>query len=206
MFAKPKDYDTAQSYDSDVIKLEPGGYVCKILHMDEETSSTGKMYVKVSFDIAEGEYKDFYANMYKRDKVSSSGRDAKWKGTYNCFPLTKEQATNPQWKGLLTCIEKSNNGFRVNWHGDYDQFKGKIVGLLFREEEYEFMSDGNVRQGVSVRACAARPVDVIRDGDFTPPKRKTLNKDSVGSGSGSGVQESVYSGGFTQVEDDELPF
>ena len=41
-------------------QLPKGAYVCKILNVEEQTSKKGHSMVVVSFDIAEGEYKDFY--------------------------------------------------------------------------------------------------------------------------------------------------
>lgn len=212
MLQKPRDYDTAASYDSDFERLPVGGYVVEIKKMEETvTPKTNTVMIVVSFDIAEGTYKDYFAKQYKRDKSReiTSGREAKWRGTYNCFPYTNDGLTNPSFKGLLTCIEKSNYGFRVEWPLNLEVFKGKKLGLLFREEEYEGY-DGTVK--TSVKACAARTVDCINNEEFNVPAKRTLNKSgsssSNSSASGS-VGQTVYN---TQeytpvtVEDDDLPF
>ena len=41
-------------------RLPKGNYVCKILNVEEVTYKNGKRGIKISFDIAEGDYKDFY--------------------------------------------------------------------------------------------------------------------------------------------------
>ena len=212
MLQKPRDYDTAASYDFDFERLPVGGYVVEIKKMEETvTPKTNTVMIVVSFDIAEGTYKDYFAKQYKRDKSRelTSGREAKWRGTYNCFPYTNEGLTNPSFKGLLTCIEKSNYNFKVEWPLNLETFKGKKLGLLFREEEYEGY-DGTVK--TSVKACAARTVDCINNEEFNVPAKRTLNKNggnsSTSFASGS-VGQTVYnSQEYTPVtvEDDDLPF
>ena len=208
MLMKPPDYDQALSYGSDFSRLPPGGYVCRILKMAEHTSASGGLYVEVSFDIAEGEQKGFFEKLYRHDNASQDGsREIKWRGIYRVFPLTLDGFTNPSWKGLLTCIEMSND-CQVDWHRDYDQFRNRLVGLMFREEEFERSSGRGGRVGVTVRPFAARPVDFIRSGDFEIPQRKPLPEktplsDEPLSGE-SGVSDA--DSGFVQVEDEELPF
>ena len=194
MLKKPKDYDVAPSFDSDISKLPAGGYLCQIKKMEEGTTARGSEIVKVYFDICEGEHAGYYEKQYRAQGRSGRG-EAKWKGVYDVFPLTPEGATSGAWKGLLTCIERSN-GMTIDWNKGYEQFKGKKVGLLFREEEYISSYDQSLR--VAVKPCAARTYDSIRDGDFTVPPRKALNKGNT----------MPSTEGFTPVDtgDDELPF
>lgn len=212
MLQKPQDYDQAQSYDSDFERLPVGGYVCVIKKMEEaRTPKTGTQMIVVSFDIAEGMYKDYFTKQYRRDKSRemTSGRAAKWRGTYNVFPYTNDGMTNPSFKGLLVCIEKSNYGFHVDWPLNLDAFNGKKVGLLFREEEYEGF-DGSIK--TSVKACATRTVDCINNEEFNVPARKTLNKNTMATSNGGAVNNPADTVYTTQefsnvsVEDDDLPF
>lgn len=196
-FTKPRDYDSAPSFDSDTVRLPAGGYLCEIKGMEEGQTRKGSTLVHVFFDIAEGEYKGYYERMYKSNKATVKNPiDVRWKGVYDVFPTTPEGTTSGAWKGLLTCIERSN-GYTIDWHKGYDQFKGKKVGLLLREEEYISSYDNSKR--TVVRPCAARTWDTIRDGDFQIPSKKGLNLEST---SAAAPAE------FTQVEvdDDQLPF
>ena len=204
MLQKPADYDQAQAYDSDFKRLPVGGYVCEIRKMEETiTPKTGVQMVSVSFDIAEGEYKDYYAKQYRREKAreTTGGRAARWRGVYNIFPYTGEGLTNPVFKGLLVCLEKSNDRFRIVWPLNPEVFKGKKVGLLFREEEYE-AGDQSIRTGL--KPCAARTVECIRRGEFSIPARKTL----AGGKMQPAVQENSSAQEFlpTSVDGDDLPF
>lgn len=211
MLQKPKDYEQAEAYDSDFERLPVGGYVCEIKKMEEMiTPRHGTLMVVVSFDIAEGEFKDYFARQYRREKARelTSGREAKWRGVYNLFPYTNEGLTNPSFKGLLVCIEKSNNQFRLTWPLKMEDFKGRKIGLLFREEEYR-AADGTIK--TSVKPCATRTVECITLQDFNVPAKRTLSKNegSAASGkpSGSDSSLSVYSSQNTPVdEDDDLPF
>ena len=53
--------------------LPAGGYIAKILNAEVKEYTWGEVLV-VSFDIAEGEYKDFFANQYK----ANSNEDKMW--------------------------------------------------------------------------------------------------------------------------------
>ncbi|MBQ9009541.1 MAG: hypothetical protein IJ088_09455 [Clostridia bacterium] len=201
MLRKPEDYDQAQAYDGELERLPAGGYVCEIRKMEEKvTPRTGTIMVTVSFDIVEGKYKDFFAKQYQRMKAreTEGGRPARWHGTYNVFPYTREGLTNPGFKGLLCCIERSNRGFRIKWPLNLDEFQGKKVGLLFREEEYE-AEDRSVR--TVVRAFQARTVDCILDQEYSVPARRTLHRD---------VPENVTNESQefkpVQIDDEDLPF
>ncbi len=54
--------------------LPKGAYVCKVMNLEEVTYKNGKRGIKISFDIAEGEYKDFYAEQYRK----STSEDKHW--------------------------------------------------------------------------------------------------------------------------------
>lgn len=202
MIALPHDYSTAAAYDGSMgQRLAPGGYVCRIIGARSETVNTrsgAKEKFVLAYDIAEGEFAGYYDAQYKRAKEQDAGK-AKWRGTYDTFILTNEGATNPFFKGLLTCIDKSNEPFACVVNGQLNEanLKGKLIGLLMREEEY-IGSDG--RKHTATRACAARSVQTIREGGFEVPEPKLL------SGGAPARNTAAPTAGFTQVEDEDLPF
>ena len=59
-----------QSYQ----QLPKDAYVIKILSAKVARTSTGLDQIVIAFDIAEGEYKDFYKSMYDRNQ----NEDKKW--------------------------------------------------------------------------------------------------------------------------------
>lgn len=172
--------------------LPAGGYVAKILDAEEKEYSWGSVLV-ISFDILEGEFKDFFKQNYK----ANTREDKKWKGVYR---LTVPQETN-QWYdsqkrtfgNAIACIEESNNGYHWNW--DEKTLKGKTVGVLFRNFEYDV--EGNT--GWSTECCSLASVEDIREGNFRTPKDKPLKKKTAAA-------PVVPVVNFEEIDDEDLPF
>lgn len=117
-------------------RLPAGGYVIKILEAKEVENDYGRKLV-ISFDIAEGEYKDFFASNYK----AQVGEDKKWKGTYRVNVPKDDGSEQDGWakrrfNTLIVDIEESNPGYHWDW--DESKLKGKTIGALFNNKEYEF--------------------------------------------------------------------
>ena len=149
--------------------IPAGGYVAKILNAKVEEYTWGEKLV-ISFDIAEGEYKDFFRKQYNEN----TREDKKWKGN---FRLTVPQEGNQYFEGqkrtfgnAIWAIEESNPGYKWDWVEA--ALKGKMVGVLFREREWEF--DG--KTGMTTEACTFVSVDDVRANNFKMPKPKMLNK------------------------------
>ena len=123
----------------------------------------------ISFDIAEGDQKDFYANQYR----SQTQEDKKWKGVYRVYcpkddGSPEDARTQSNFKALMDAIEESNPGYHWDWNEA--GLKGKIVGCLFRLEEYDF----NGYNGWSARPVYCIPAAKVRGGDFKLPNDKPL--------------------------------
>lgn len=172
--------------------LPAGGYVAKIMNAEVKEYSWGEVLV-ISFDIAEGEYKDFFANQYK----ANTNEDKKWKGN---FRITVPQESNAYFASqkrmfgnAIACIEESNAGYHWNW--DETTLKNKLVGVLFRNFEWEM--NGNT--GWSTECCTLTSVDDIRNNKFKMPKDKPLkNKPAT----------TTNTADFTEIDeaDSDLPF
>ena len=173
--------------------LPAGGYVAKILNAKVEEYSWGEKLV-ISFDIAEGEYKDFFRKQYNEN----TREDKKWKGN---FRLTVPQESNQYFDSqkrtfgnAIWAIEESNPGYHWDWNEA--ALRGKIVGVLFRNFEWE-MDDG--RSGWSTECCTFVSVDDVRTGNFKQPKDKPLKR-----------KESYSSNQFSEMVEidstEDLPF
>ena len=173
--------------------LPAGGYVAKILNANVEEYNWGEVLV-ISFDIAEGEYKDFFSKQYKEN----TREDKKWKGN---FRLTVPQESNQYFESqkrtfgnAIWAIEESNPGYHWDWNED--ALKGKTVGVLFRNFEWE-MPDG--RSGWSTECCTFVSVEDVRTGNFKQPKDKPLKR-----------KESYSSNQFSEMVEidstEDLPF
>lgn len=142
---------------------DAGGYVCIITGVEDVPE---KEYLRVSYDIAEGEYKGFYSQRKK---------DMGW----DC-PVTirsyKEKALG-FFKGFVTSVEKSNNGFK--WDGKTEsQFVKKGVGLVLRKEKY--LNSKN-EEKVRLVVDSIHSVDAIRNGDFKVPEMTDATNRGTGA-------------------------
>ena len=158
-------YDKIQESGS-FKKLPVGGYVVKILSAIDVPE---KEYLRISFDIAEGPNKGFFAEEYK----NNTREDKKWPSAGTFVRSYKEKAL-PMMKGFTTAVEKSNKNY--TWNFDESTLKGKLVGLVIGEEEF-VNSSGKMRTRTYVNAV--RSVDVIREGKFEVPELKKLSADKV---------------------------
>ena len=100
--------------------------------------------------------------------------DKRWKGVLRQYIPTddgseKDARTKSYFKAMIEAIEDSNNGYHWDW--DEKKLKGKIVGCLFRLEEWEW--DG--KSGWRTAALKFIEAQKIRDGKFKVPNDKPLN-------------------------------
>lgn len=142
-------------------KLPVGGYIIKILNVQDVSD---KEYLKVSFDIAEGDHKGFFKKQYDED----TRQDKKWPNA-GSFVRSYKSTAESMFKGFCNAVENSNKNFTF----DFDEKKlvGKQVGIVVGLEEY-VTQKGAVRERTYV--SAVRSVDTIKKGDFKVPELKKL--------------------------------
>ena len=171
--------------------LPVGGYVAKILNAEEISYSWGAVLL-VSFDISEGQYKDFFANDYK----GQDREDKKWRGTYRLRILTMTEASKTAGlkdHSTMPCTVSRTETLVITGTGTRTTLKGKTVGVLFRNKEWEKDS----KTGWFTECCALACIGDIRDGNFKTPKDKPLK------------DKETSSGGFAEIPsspDSDLPF
>ena len=150
-----KDFDKIEAKGIDDFKALPiGAYECVIkdarLNHNEET---GKNTLKISIDIASGEYKDYFLKAYETD----TRIDRKWNNNAVRY-LAYEGDNVSYFKGFLTVIENSNTGYKWDW--DETKLKGKKVCGVFQYEEYK-KQDGT--KGIKVRLNKFRSLDKLKE-------------------------------------------
>lgn len=159
--------------------LPKGNYVCKILAAELVDYKNGRQGIKISFDIAEGEYKDFYATTYREDERE----DKKWNGDaiywlsipYDGCPAYVQDGWDTFWAN----VEDSNNGYIFD--GNEKTIKNKTFGGIFRIEQSEY----NGRIYDHVKLYRTRIAQDIRDLKVTyTPKDKLLSPSEVSSDNG----------------------
>ena len=185
-------YESKKSAASREI-LPAGNYIAKILKAEELATTEGKLYIVLSFDIADGEHKDFFRKDYNSQDPMYGA--AKWRGTFRLWEPTGDGSEKDGWtkrtfNNAIACVEESN----PNYHWDWNEqgLKGKLIGVMYRDKEWSF--DG--KTGWTTECGALCSIDDIRNGKAKLLKSKPLPQ-SAGAPS---------AGGFTQVDDDELPF
>lgn len=170
MIKRPNNWNEVREF-SDRPKLPLGAYVCRVKQAVVDTTYGEQLCIL--FDIVEGEYKDFFMSEFRANTVENK----KWKGTLKQWcpkddGSEKDEWTKSAFKGMVTSFEKSNPGYQWNW--DEASLVGKLIGVLFRNEEWEF----NGKHGWAVRPFKALSVETVRSGDFKLPDDKPL-KDKV---------------------------
>lgn len=153
--------------------LPKGGYVLKIMGAEVCNGNYGQ-YIRISCDVAEGEYKDFFANEYRNQQQE----DKKWHCIY-LLNVPEDNGTEQdgwtkrRFKTVTEALEESNSGYHFDW--DEQKFKGKLIGGLFNEREYK-KSDGNVARTTNLAQLCS--VERVRSGNYQLPKDKLLDNNS----------------------------
>ena len=107
--------------------LPAGAYICIIRNVEDVED---KEYLKVTYDIADGEFKGYY------DDIRSNHPDWEWSGAYVKSYKTKAL---PMFKRFCSAISKSNGNFIFDGgavNSDEKSLIGKKLGIVLREEEY----------------------------------------------------------------------
>lgn len=184
-------------------QLPAGGYPVKIISAKEEHYDWGDK-MSIAFDVSDGPHKDFF----KKDFDAQVGEDKKWRGVFRLYEPKDDGSDKDEWtkrafNNFIYALEDSNPGFHLDWGpmeaGDFGQFKGKAIGMLFRNEEWEMETSDGYKTGWSSRPFMAISAGDIKDGKFKMPKDKPL-KDKQGPSTSSGFAE------ISESTEDNLPF
>ena len=136
-------------------KVEAGGYICGIYAVEDVPE---KEYLKISYDIVEGDKKGFYSKLKKEKGWELPRMIASYK-----------ESALPFFKGTITSIEKSNKGFKFD--NDETKLVGKKVGLVLYERE---RINNKGKKVVELAVDKAHSIDAIKSGDFEIPERETV--------------------------------
>lgn len=193
-FTKPLDYDntTPLPENGGRQRLPKGGYVCKILSVEETESKQGNPYLLLSLDIAEGEYIGFFADDY----AAQTG-DKRWHFIHRLMiPTNKSKPYTVQlFKTFNSYLEESNPGWHFDWTKDEKQYRGLIIGVLVNEREYETSSG---KRGMATNIARIVKANTIRSGAYTVPNDQMLRTPAKSADSDYYMPDTV--------DDDDLPF
>lgn len=184
--------------------LPPGGYVAKVMKAEDRDFSNGPALM-LSFDIAEGEHQGFFAEDYR----SNTYDNKTWRGvTYLTQPkgdgTEKDGWAVNAMNNLVAVLQESNPGYAWDWgpieQGDYSQLKGKLLGVLFGNVEWEYQG----KTGWNTKCRALIPAEDVRAGQFEVPADKPLKGSSPSQSPGAGKAEEWTEDAFSG--DNDLPF
>ena len=182
---------------SEFVPLPAGGYIVELKNakVKEYKNQSGDAFERfeIAIDIAEGEFKDYYAN----DFCNQTNEDKKWKGVLRLYMPKEDGSEQDEWtksrfKSFIEAVEDSNPGFHWDW--DESKLRGKKIGCLFRLEEWEY----NGKTGKKAQPFKAVPVEKIKSGNFKIPKEKLLEKNA--SAPTAPTPE------FRDIPDEDVPF
>ena len=199
---KIENWNEIEAKGMDDFKALPiGAYECVIkdarLNHNEEN---GKNTLKISIDIASGEYKDYFLKAYEND----TRIDRKWNNNAVRY-LAYEGDNVAYFKGFIKTIENSNVGYTWDW--DETKLKGKKVCGVFQYEEYE-KQDGT--KGIKVRLNKFRSLDKMKDIEVQNSVKKLDGtyvdyEEYINSKNSSNEPFSDF-GNIVEISSDSLPF
>ena len=134
MIKKPSNYDNVEVMEFDHTPIELGGHKGIIMKAEEYTSpQSGKISLKVSVDTAKDDKQpEYFREQYKNDNRI----DKRWSNSAIKFiSLGEEENQVKMLKAFITAYENSNN-CKFDWNKDWEQLKGKKIGIVFGQEEY----------------------------------------------------------------------
>lgn len=156
--------------------LSLGGHEVVVVDAREYTSEqSGKTSLKVCVDIAgKDEQVGYFKKQYEEAvKNKKDGEEIKWpNGATRYMSLNDDNISF--LKGFITSVEKSNNGFKFDVNGNWEQLKGKKVTGVFGWEEYE---DAEGKTKVATKLTQFRSLDKLKETKI--PKVKLLNGDYI---------------------------
>ena len=184
------EYENASATGGEYQRMTAGGYVCRIQAVRTKGTDyygkeidyvTEKQYVKLIWDVAEGDFAGKFSDDYW------TGEDKDW--GHQVYMSWKNMGA---LKNAITCLEDSNPGFDAMAAFEADKwelFIGKQIGLVLGEEEY-LGNDGTVRTRFGFPRI--KSVQDIRDGKYKVPPLKKLEGEQAAP-STAGSSDDAYS-------------
>ena len=203
MIAKPKAYDEINIIE-EYEKISLGGHKGIIIKAEEYTSDfSGKKSLKVYVDTASDDKQPEY---FKKQYENDTRIDRKWSNSaIKYIPLGEEENQVKMLKAFITAYENSNN-CQFDWNKDWEQLKGKKIGIIFGQEEYT-SQDGTTK--LATKLNQFRSIDKVDNVKI--PKVKLLDgsyvdyDEYINSKNSSNEPFSDF-GNVVEISSDSLPF
>ena len=203
MIAKPKTYDEINIIE-EYEKISLGGHKGIIMKAEEYTSpQSGKTSLKVSVDTAKDDKQpEYFKEQYKNDNRI----DKRWSNSaIKYISLGEEENQVKMLKAFITAYENSNN-CKFDWNKDWEQLKGKKIGLVIGSEEY-INQNGDLKLNNKLREF--RSIDKVDNVKI--PKVKKLDNSYIDyeeyiNSKNNSNETFSNSGNVVEILTDDLPF
>lgn len=165
---KPKLYDEIEIKEFDYVPISVGGHKGIIMKAEEYTSpQSGKTSLKVSVDTSKDDKQpEYFTEQYRND----TRIDKRWNNSaIKYISLGEEENQVKMLKSFITAYENSN-GCQFDWGKDWEQLKGKKIGIVFGQEEY-ISQDGTTK--LATKLNQFRSIDKVDNVKI--PKVKKLD-------------------------------
>lgn len=147
----------------DYKRLAPGAYACVVTKVEDKP---GGEYLSVELDIVAGEFEGYFSDAFYADKPFT-----------HRTVLSYKDSNLGYFKHNLRAFTESNTGFDAEaaiMGGQEQMLVGKVVGCMFREEEYYDKKSGEFKLG-SPRPSTIIPTSAVETA--SAPKPKMLSDD-----------------------------
>ena len=179
--SKPEWFDKAKEESRSFTRLEEGGHRCVIKEIKPTKTKdlTKDMWI-IFYDTADD---DRQPHFYTDDYIKQTG-DKTWRGKTWWIVDAKVSSKNKDGTDsfygqanlarFITAIEDSNPMFETDWNNDYmsqpflEQFKGKLIGIVFGLERYADPIDKTLR--ASIKARYFRNIDKVEEAKIPEAK------------------------------------
>lgn len=177
--------------------LPAGIYSAVIKGARVEDTQYGQRLI-IALDVADGEHKGHYQNLFDWETQNGNFGSPKWKGTLRIGVPTGDGSEKDSWtkrsfEGNIWAIEQSNPGFTFDF--DEKKLTGLKVGINVRAKEWEY----NDMTGWTTEIGRLESLPEVLAGRVKPMKDRPLNKPETAATTDA-------QNGFTAVETSELPF
>lgn len=176
MINRFNDYEKVQAFGERRF-LPKGAYVLKIMGTKMATSKNGNQYIRVSCDIADGEYMGYYTADYRSQTGDINSK--KWRCYTDVYVpkndgTEQDATTKRRFKTFVTCLEHSNEGYEFDW--DESKWRGLLIGGLFNQKQYK-KADGTKSMYTQLKYTCS--VDRVIAHDYRLPEDEFLEEEEV---------------------------
>lgn len=169
--------------------IKPGGYICRITGVKDNEQ---KEYLEIEYDIAEGNNRGYYLNLFQKFGF--------WGAR---FIRSYKQTAIQYFKAFIDAVEASNKDYYFNF--DERTLINKLIGVVLGEEEYK-SNNGEIKKRLYVHSI--KTMKEIKEGKFKIPDFKCYKENAnIYKNSNQNQDTSGYYEYDQEDEnDDDLPF